>query len=160
MAEIDVTVEDRRWSQTLDDVEERVRGAVGAALAAAEVAEPVEIGLVLADDAAIRELNRTWRSKDHPTNVLSFPSGAPANPGAPRLLGDVVLAYDTLLRESDEAQRPLADHLAHLVVHGTLHLLGHDHEVGEAAALAMERLETEALRRIGVPDPYAEPAGP
>ena len=110
---------------------------------------------MLADDATVQDLNRTWRNKDKPTNVLSFPAAEqPLQPGMARPLGDVVLAYDTLVRESAEQSKPFEHHFAHLLVHGTLHLLGQDHETGEAEADAMEALEIAALRGLGVPNPY------
>lgn len=116
----------------------------------------VEIGVRLADDAAQQRLNRDWRGIDRPTNVLAFPAwerGAPLPAEAPLLLGDVVLAFETVAREAEAQGKPLADHLSHLVVHGVLHLLGYDH-VTEAEAVAMEALETTILARLGVPDPY------
>ncbi|MGY2052128.1 rRNA maturation RNase YbeY [Methylobacterium sp. JK268] len=155
--EIDVVLEDERWDEAVPDLGAFVRRAVEAALAILPQAEPVEVSVVLTDDAAVQELNRTWRGKDKPTNVLSFPAGH-AHGGVPRPLGDVVLAYDTMLRESGEQSKPLGHHLAHLLVHGTLHLLGQDHETGEAQAEAMEALEVAALARLGVPDPYGDPA--
>lgn len=119
---------------------------------------PVILGLILTDDAEQRELNRTYRGTDAPTNVLSFaiadPRGEPPM-GAPVLLGDVVLALATIAREAREQQKPLADHLAHLVVHGVLHLLGFDHQT-RAAAAAMEAREIEILQVLGVPDPYRD----
>jgi probable rRNA maturation factor len=155
--EIDVVVEDERWEAALPDLDAAVRRAVEAALAVLPPGGPVEISIVLADDDAVQDLNRRWRGKDKPTNVLSFPAGHPHG-GDLRPLGDVVLAYDTLLRESEAQAKPLGHHLAHLLVHGTLHLLGQDHETGEAEAEAMEALEVVALQRLGVPDPYGEPA--
>ena len=116
--------------------------------------------MLLTDDAPIRDLNRTWRGKDKPTNVLSFP--APPQPGACRRrapLGDIVLAYETLVRESCGASRSRSPHhFAHLVVHGILHLLGQDHETGEAEADAMEALEVAALATLGIADPYRDMA--
>jgi probable rRNA maturation factor len=140
-----------------------VRKAAEAAIAEsafpdlAMTGRPVEISVCLTSDEHVRALNAKWRGKDKPTNVLSFPAAAqPTHGGAPTPLGDVVLAYDTMLRESVEQSKPLADHLAHLLVHGTLHLLGQDHETGEAEADAMEGLEVAALRTLGVSDPYID----
>jgi len=117
----------------------------------------VVIGVTLADDAEQRRLNKTWRGKDASTNVLAFPvagsASAPAD--APLLLGDVVLALETVAAEAAAQQKPLADHLRHLVVHGVLHLLGQDHE-DPAEAEAMEERETAILAELGVPDPYRE----
>ena len=157
MPEIEIAVEDERWSQAVPGLDALVAGAVGAALALGPDSprDAVEISVLLADDAKVQALNRVWRGKDNPTNVLSFPAAPhPARPGMPRPLGDVVLAYDTLVRESAAQSKPLEHHLAHLLVHGTLHLLGLDHETGEADAGAMEAVEVEALRGLGIPNPY------
>ncbi|HTV45103.1 MAG TPA: rRNA maturation RNase YbeY [Stellaceae bacterium] len=119
----------------------------------------VEIGIRLADDATQQRLNRDWRGVDRPTNVLAFPAwdrDMPAPPGAPLLLGDVVLAYETVAAEATEQHKTLADHLTHLVVHGVLHLLGHDH-LNETEASAMETLEATILAGLGVRDPYRHP---
>jgi len=128
-----------------------------AALAGA--AGPVEIDLCLSDDAAVRALNRDYRGKDKPTNVLSFPGleGAVAGllpPEAPRPLGDIVLAYETCAKEAQDQGKSLGDHVQHLVVHGVLHLLGYDHEE-EAEAAEMETLEVRILAGLGIADPYA-----
>ena len=157
--EIDVALDDDRWAGVVPDLEAFVVRAVqaGFAIAPNALTGPVEVSILLTDDSAVQALNRTWRAKDKPTNVLSFPAAAqPTYGGAPTPLGDVVLAYDTMLRESVEQSKPLADHLAHLLVHGTLHLLGQDHETGEAEADAMEGLEVAALRTLGVSDPYID----
>ena len=107
---------------------------------------------MLCDDAFIRTLNRDWRDKDKATNVLSFP----ADPSARHVtLGDIVVAYETSAAEAAHEDRPLGDHLAHLVVHGTLHLLGYDHETDRDAD-AMERLESRALRRLDIASPYED----
>ena len=113
-----------------------------------------ELAIVLTDDSAIRALNRDWRGKDEPTNVLSFPAKeARTGDDAPRMLGDIVIAYETAAREAEIEGKPLMHHVAHLAVHGFLHLVGYDHEASEAAD-AMERLEVAILARLGVPDPY------
>lgn len=158
-AEIDIAVDDERWNGVVPDLEGFVIRAVEAGLAVAPAlsTRPFEVSILLTTDAAVQDLNKTWRGQDKPTNVLSFP--APAQPGhaeGPVPLGDVVLAYDTMLRESAEQSKPLAHHLAHLLVHGTLHLLGQDHETGDSEAEAMEALEVVALRGLGIPDPYAD----
>jgi len=119
---------------------------------------PLLLGILLTDDAEQRELNRTYRGKDASTNVLSFAltdSETPRAPEAPVLLGDVVLAYETVAREAAAQAKPLEHHVQHLVVHGVLHLLGFDHEI-ETEAEMMEARETEILRRLGVPDPYRD----
>lgn len=109
--------------------------------------------IVLADDAEVRRLNATWRGKDKPTNVLSFP--APETPGPRPFLGDVILAVETICTEAGDMQVPPEHHFQHLVVHGLLHLLGYDHEADEEAE-EMEALESEILGELGVPDPYAD----
>jgi probable rRNA maturation factor len=151
----DVSVADERWLQLCARAEIYVQDAARAAVAAAEMHEPAVVGLILTDDAEQRRLNCEYRGKDAPTNVLSFPIGDAA-PGGPVMLGDVVLAFETVAREAGEQQKPLADHLRHLVVHGVLHLLGFDHET-DAEAEVMEARETEILAGLGVPDPYRDP---
>lgn len=131
---------------------ERARRAAAAALQAAAPNGPVEAAIVLSEDEEVRALNRRWRGKDKPTNVLSFPSGAAA-PAGRVLLGEVVLAFQTLAREAETAEKPLSHHLSHLVVHGVLHLMGHDHEE-PAQARRMEALEVRVLAGLGIPDPY------
>lgn len=110
-----------------------------------------EATIVLTDDAEMQALNRTWRGKDTPTNVLSFP--ASDGPPAPGPLGDVVIAYETACGEAGDAGLALADHISHLVVHGVLHLLGFDH-IEDDEAETMEDLERKALASIGIADPY------
>jgi probable rRNA maturation factor len=116
--------------------------------------------LLLTGDAEVHALNREWRGKDRPTNVLSFPMLdraellALAPEGPPVLLGDIALAFETCAREADDKGLALEDHAAHLIVHGLLHLAGHDHETSDAAAEAMEALETKALALMGIGDPY------
>ena len=116
--------------------------------------------LLLTSDAEIHALNREWRERDRPTNVLSFPMLergellALAGDGPPVLLGDIALAHETCAREAAEKGVPLADHAAHLIIHGLLHLAGHDHETSAEDAEAMEALEVKALAILGVADPY------
>jgi probable rRNA maturation factor len=153
---IELSVEAGAWQQ-FSGAEAIVRRAAEAALAGTS-ASGVEIGVVLTDDAKMRALNRTWRGKDTATNVLSFPAPAGAST-EPRLLGDVVLAYETIAREAAEQRISARDHLAHLTVHGVLHLLGHDHENDRDAEI-MENREREILARLGVPDPYARAEAP
>ena len=166
---IDLAVEHDVWTQHLSDLpaghddgiaelEALAKRAVTAALAqvGALGIEPsvpstgTELSIVLGDDAFIRTLNAQWRGKDAPTNVLSFPS-----PKAMRAmtLGDIVVAYETSAREAAERGMPLADYLTHLIVHGVLHLLGHDHE-DDAEADSMEALESRALSALGIASPY------
>ena len=117
-----------------------------------------EVGIVLTDDAEIRQLNQTYRNRDQATNVLSFameeggrPPGSP--PFSP-LLGDVVLAYETLIREATDRAIPLKQHLTHLVIHGILHLLGHDHERSPEDAERQEARESAILAGMGMENPY------
>jgi probable rRNA maturation factor len=114
-----------------------------------------ELSVVFSDDSHIRSLNAGWRGKDKPTNVLSFPA-FPIRPGekVPPLLGDIVLAAETVMREAELEGKPLDHHISHLVIHGLLHLLGHDHEADQEAE-NMEALERGALARLAIPDPYA-----
>ncbi|MEM8573787.1 MAG: rRNA maturation RNase YbeY [Pseudomonadota bacterium] len=111
-----------------------------------------ELTIVLTNDAESRDLNRTWRNKDQPTNVLSFPAGDMPETA---VLGDVVIAFETTAAEAADKVISLADHVSHLVVHGTLHLLGHDH-LDDAEAERMEDLERQALASLGITDPYAD----
>ena len=132
--------------------------AAAAEFVAADVGDS-ELAIMLTDDAGIRTLNRNWRGIDKPTNVLSFPALRPRGPrqadDAPRMLGDIAIAYETTRREADEEQKPFDHHLSHLAVHGFLHLIGHDHEKDREAE-TMESLEREILSQLGIPDPYAE----
>lgn len=117
-------------------------------------AHGAEASVVLGDDALVHRLNRTYRGKDKPTNVLSFPFQTPTGAEQSHLLGDVVLAAETIAQEAAERGIDPVHHLQHLVVHGLLHLLGFDHET-EAEAEAMERIETEILATLGVANPHA-----
>ena len=149
--EVDVSISCPAWTATLPGAQELCRGAALAAfLAAAPDVVWAEASLMLADDAMVRDLNRTYRGRDEPTNVLAFPGLDDAGaPGAPTMLGDVVVAYETTAAEAEHSRTALADHLSHLVVHGILHLLGHDHET-DADAERMEGLESRALASLGV----------
>jgi probable rRNA maturation factor len=153
------------WRAETPEIAAAVRQAVRTALAtgACGSAAPdgIEVSVVLADDATVRALNRDYRGRDAPTNVLAFPQGEAAAdpPVGPLLLGDVVLAYETVRREAAAQGKTLADHTRHLVVHGLLHLCGHDHDT-DAAAARMEGRETAILADLGVADPYAEKGVP
>ena len=149
---IEIRREDEAWDR---DAETWVATAIMATLATFpdDPRSRGEIGVLLADDAGIADLNRRYRGKEGPTNVLSFP--APAMPGLSGHLGDLALARETVLREAREQRKTVRAHLTHLAVHGTLHLLGFDHEA-EAEAEEMEALEREILGRLGLPDPYLE----
>ncbi len=153
---IEIEIVDPLWLKPLRTARAICRSAATLAIAGAATRDrAVSLTIVLSSDAAVRRLNRDFRHKDKPTNVLSFPAGDHATaPGAPRHLGDIVLARQTVLREACRQHKRQRDHLAHLVVHGTLHLLGFDHEADEDAE-AMEALETRLLASIGIADPYA-----
>ena len=152
--DIEVAVLDPAWNSDVPNAPDLCRRAAIAALAAVgRELGAVEVSLALADDALVRRLNREYRGSDKATNVLSFPSEMPG--GAPRLLGDVVLARETVLTEARAQHKAGAEHLTHLVVHGCLHLLGYDHEADEEAA-EMERLEVGVLAGLGLPNPYLE----
>lgn len=128
--------------------------AAAAAESGAVLREGVEVSLCLADDAALRALNSRWRGVDKPTNVLSFPSARGSGLGDATMLGDIAIAYETLAREAETLDVPLADHYRHLIAHGFLHLIGYDHET-DAEAERMEALEARILKRLGAADPYA-----
>jgi len=132
--------------------------ATAAEMVDADIGE-TELAIMLTDDAGIRTLNSNWRGIDKPTNVLSFPALPPSGPrgpdDAPRMLGDIAIAYETTRSEADEEQKPFDHHLSHLAVHGFLHLIGYDHEKDDDAE-AMEALEREILSQLGIPDPYTE----
>jgi probable rRNA maturation factor len=147
---IDVQVQSSLW-----DAEPAAEETLHAALAAAARYVPAEgeVSVVLTDDAAIRALNREWRAIDKPTNVLSFPAARPKGFGMSTILGDVVIAYETLAREASEENKPVLHHLAHLMVHGYLHLFGYDHEI-DSEGKVMEDMEREILKEIGIADPY------
>lgn len=162
---IAVTVDAAAWYDLLDDPVTPCRGAVRAALTAAgrdTWLATAEVSVLLADDAAVRVLNATWRGEDRATNVLSFPALDPAVTAAPRppagaaFLGDIALAVESVRAEAAHQEKPVLDHLSHLLVHGTLHLLGYDHR-DDAEAARMERLEREVLAGLGIGDPYADP---
>lgn len=150
-----------------DDVDWDALSARAAAATAAEVPElafaDILVSAVLADDEEVHALNRQWRAKDRPTNVLSFPMlsreellRVPDRPGSPAMLGDVILAHGVCAREAAEKAVALASHATHLLVHGLLHLAGYDHENGAREAEAMEALEVRILARLGIADPYGD----
>jgi len=155
---IDVVVESPLWAES-PGAETVLREALAMAAAILSTS-PAELAIVLTDDSGIRRLNRDWRSIDKPTNVLSFPMQTPgpiatAAPSAPPvMLGDIVIAFETTMREARAESKRFEDHLAHLAVHGFLHLLGQDHE-NDRDAEAMEGLERSILARLGISDPYA-----
>lgn len=147
--EVDVLREAGGWSAA---DEETVCRAAQHAYDVLRGKTPAELSIMLADDARIADLNRTYRGKDGPTNVLSFPAAEMPGVDTP-LLGDVALAHETIVREAEAQRKRFADHLLHLTVHGVLHLLGHDHE-NDADAEDMEALERRILEDFGIADPY------
>ena len=153
LAKAPLRVDVGRRTQAKAPSAKSIAGWAAAALGAR--AADAEIAVQIVTPAAIRRLNRDYRGKDTPTNVLSFPSTAPAGV-VPRPLGDIVICPAVLAREAREQGKPERAHWAHLVIHGTLHLVGYDHEV-EADAVRMERKEIAVLRRLGIPNPYRTP---
>lgn len=169
---IDVVVETAAWDAALDDPVASCVKAARAALAAIETPSGVEVSVLLADDARVMALNTAHRGHAKPTNVLSWPSFTLERPLARRadwerlppdaratiFLGDVALALETIRSEAEIDGKTLEAHAAHLIVHGTLHLCGYDHEENDAAA-RMEALEADVLEGLGISDPYsAKPA--
>lgn len=156
-AEIELPWPSGDWPDLAD------RAARAAATVAPELANPrLSASLLFTSDAEVHALNREWRGRDKPTNVLSFPMLerdqllALAAEGPPELLGDIALAHETCAREAAEKGVTLADHATHLIIHGLLHLAGHDHVESDAQAAAMERLEIAALEKLAIPDPYGD----
>lgn len=153
---VDILAESPLWDEAEDwrsDVEAAV--AMAAAAADAEIAEDAELSLLLTDDAAIRVLNRDHRGLDKPTNVLSFPQDDPEADAYGPLLGDIVVAHETVAREAIEEDISFRDHFLHMIVHGFLHLVGYDH-MNDDEAEEMESLETAILARLGIANPYAD----
>lgn len=148
---IDICVDSDLWKDP-GGAKACVRRALAEAAAALSKA-PAELAVVLTDDTAVCLLNRQWRGIAKATNVLSFPAAAGLAAGDPPLIGDIVLAYQTIAREARAKRKPFAHHLAHLAVHGYLHLIGYDHE-NDTDAAAMEDAERHVLRRLAIPDPY------
>jgi probable rRNA maturation factor len=160
---MDLDIEIDGWPKSYDwaDLAE-------AAMEAAQTVEPaldnerLSASLLFTVDEEVQILNREWRTKDKPTNVLSFPMLTRAEllamtpQGGPEMLGDIALAFETCEREATEKGVALETHAAHLIVHGLLHLAGHDHEQGDAEAAAMEALEIKALAQMGIADPYGD----
>lgn len=152
---VSIEVEDQAWL-ALSGLEELVRASIGAALSGAAFKDPnCYVAVLFTDDDEIAVINAEWRGKNKPTNVLSFPTpeDLPVPGGELRPLGDLVLAHGVITREAQEQGKTLRDHTAHLIVHGTLHLLGYDHESDDEAA-EMETLETRILMGLGISNPY------
>jgi probable rRNA maturation factor len=160
--DIDIALE-TEWPASTDWEALASRAADAAISVAPELRNPrLSASLVFADDAELHALNNEWRGKDKPTNVLSFPMLerdellALHSEGPPELLGDIALSFETCAREAQEKGVTLEHHAAHLVVHGLLHLAGHDHETSPDDATAMEALEIKALALMGIADPYGD----
>jgi rRNA maturation RNase YbeY len=146
----------RLWPSVVGDVRGAARTVLGRGRSLSDNGEVAELAIVLADDREVRRLNRDYRGMDKPTNVLSFgdAGGRRRAAGEPFIVGDVILARETVEAEAAAQGKSITDHALHLVVHGVLHLLGHDHKSAREAA-AMEELEIEALGRLGIGNPYA-----
>jgi probable rRNA maturation factor len=161
MLTIEILVTDSGWTRLLPDPQAWARPVLDRAaglLPAGSLPEEAEVSVLLADDAAVRRLNRDYRNQDKATNVLSFPS-QPV-PGVPvsetgALLGDIAMARETVLAEAEAGDLPFDHHATHLLVHGFLHLLGFDHQT-DAEAAVMEGLETGILKTLDIPDPYGD----
>lgn len=161
--DVEVVMRSSRWAKTLPTSAALARRAARLAVSRARIPRragdaKLEACVVLAGDRFVRSLNRRFRHRDRPTNVLSFAAleGDDVRAGKVVLLGDVVVAFETATKEAAGQGKRLAHHLSHLVVHGMLHLLGYDHETATAAR-TMERLEARILSELGIDDPYAEP---
>ena len=162
MIRLDISIEES-WPE-LPAWETLAEKAMNAAAGAApELAnQRLSASLLFTSDAEVQVLNREWRGKDRPTNVLSFPMLeraellALATQGTPEMLGDIALAFETCAREAAEKQIPLDHHAAHLIIHGLLHLCGHDHEISPEDAAEMEALEIKALASMGIGNPYCD----
>jgi len=146
--DIDIAVQCEDWQNALSDIDGLAERAVGQIVEQLEVPKLGELSIALIDDVQIKTLNRDYRHKDKPTNVLSFPDEGPAP-----LLGDIVLAYETVAGEAAEKSISLEHHVTHLLIHGFLHLQGYDHET-EAEAAKMEALEIAALAALNIDNPY------
>ena len=155
---VDFALLDARWEQ-VDDLCEMAERAAKSAFKRSGAAHghAAEVSVVFNNDEGVGRLNGDYRGKPKATNVLSFPAGGPVAPeaGQVRLLGDVVLAFETINREAQAQGKTFENHFCHLIVHGVLHLLGYDHE-SDSCARKMEALEISALALIGVPNPYED----
>ena len=145
---LDVAIQDNGWRDILPEPDTFCQHVINAAKHHLENPKDGELSIAFVSAAEIRTLNTTYRSKDKPTNVLSFPSSGPAP-----ILGDIIISRETVLAEAQQAQITPQDHTAHLLVHGFLHLHGYDHEVDTDADI-MEALETEILHGLNIDNPY------
>lgn len=162
LGDLDIAFQDDRWPDDSADYHRWIQTALAQCKTDTQ-GRPAELSLILSDNATIQALNRDYRGKDKPTNVLSFPTlESPAagevtlEPG-PLHLGDIILSYDVVAAEAEEQGCPLKDHLAHLVIHGALHLIGFDHIEAEEAE-EMEALEISLLANFGIANPYTSEA--
>jgi probable rRNA maturation factor len=161
--EIDVTIAEPDWKMSFLDVEKVATNAMSMTLKMAQLPskikfKDIEASIVLANDDLIQVLNREYRDKDAPTNVLTFASLDSEDPipeSVPYPLGDVILSFQTIDREAREHGKFFKDHFTHMVVHGTLHLLGYDHQT-EDEANNMESLEIRILEKMNIQNPYME----
>ena len=156
MLTIDCTVDHAAWGDE-SPLHDLSTESIQAVLAFCDETIPneAEVSLLFTDNATIQKLNRDWRDMDKPTNVLSFAANEGGGPVTP-LLGDIVLAHETIAQEAIAQNKAFADHLRHLVIHGFLHLIGYDH-IEEDDALRMETAEIQALDSMGIADPFAAP---
>ena len=152
MPEVAVQVEDKRYCAQYRLIRAFCRKMV---VSAWESGEPSEVSVVLADDDFVHVLNRDYRGQDKPTNVLSFENAIRPPKGQPWLAGDIILAYETVEKEAQALKIPFLTHLAHLLIHGALHLQGYDH-LNEKEAQKMESKETTVMNKLGYPDPYQD----
>ncbi|WP_202620537.1 rRNA maturation RNase YbeY [Methylocystis heyeri] len=151
--EVDILINAPAW-EALPELERLASRVVHEthAQSGARLAEDCELCITFCDDEEIRALNAQWRGQDKPTNVLSFPT--PGDLAKKPLLGDIVIAFETVAREAGEQDKTLADHTAHMIIHGFLHLIGYDHET-PAEAEVMEALERRSAKALGMNDPFA-----
>jgi probable rRNA maturation factor len=147
---LDISIDDKNW-KSVASLRKLTRAAVKATL----TDDDVSVSVLFTGDAEVLEVNKQWRGKASATNVLSFPVSptTPVPDGEPRPLGDIILAYGVIAREAEEQKKTIANHIAHLIVHGTLHLLGYDHE-DDGEASTMEAREIEILTGLGIENPY------
>lgn len=153
---VDISTKSPRWHNALPNVAALAQQAADIVWRqTSDDQSDAELSLVLGDDTFLQSLNYRYRNKNQPTNILSFPAEDEVMPGIPRLLGDVVLAFETMHLEAVAQEKTFADHFQHLFVHGFLHLLGHDHQ-DETEAAFMAALEIDFLSSLGIADPYAD----
>jgi len=147
--EVNLTINDTRWADAITHIESIIHHTLITLLEQESCEHGAMVAVVLSNDDEIQTLNRDFRHKDKPTNVLSFPDG---EEGA---LGDIILSFDTLKREASEQNKTFQHHIIHMLTHGTLHLLGHDHEEDGEAAI-MEAREISFLKTFNISNPYSE----